>query len=370
MKRCQLGAWGVSVGPYIAITVVAGILALLSQIVARALSGGETNRRWTYFDYLTVAALVTFSAMRFNVGSDFWVYSSITAATDPAQDWWSQMASSPLGPTFAGLILLVKWATDSPPAIFWVASALTVIPVYAAIKKESNNLPLAVLLYILLAFFVGPFNIIRQGIAIALNFWASTFLDTNKRAFVLINAVATLFHSTAVIAAIIQFLVRNWKPSAGRVFLYLSVSVAAAMAFAQIPQFTVWLASILPDYEQYIIGETTKTGVGTFLVIASRLALLFFALYLARDGSNARWINYVAIGLMFLVISTQSVVVARMEAYFGMFLILLLPNLLARRKNSAVLKVLLVAAAAVYFAFHLANYAQLVPYQTYLSNPN
>ncbi len=58
-----------------------------------------------------------------------------------------------------------------------------------------------------------------------------------------------------------------------------------------------------------------------------------------------------------------------MQLYFGIFLVLVLPNQLtmtpAWRRGIAVL---LILASMVYFGFYLHNYGDLLPYKTYLTD--
>ena len=94
---------------------------------------------------------------------------------------------------YTTLSIAVRSLTDFPYAIFWATSILTVIPMYIAIKRSSLDLPFSVAIYMLLAFYVSPFNLVRQGIAIALIFLAHTFFEKNRVLYFVLSALAGLF---------------------------------------------------------------------------------------------------------------------------------------------------------------------------------
>lgn len=358
---------------YFAIPAFVGLMSFLSVHVNRSFtaerarpprdSSAAVPTRWTTFDLAAVLALTTFSAVRFEVGTDWGMYYRIYNRLSPSE-WDYQLDGSPQEFGYTLLSLALRSLSDSPFLIFWVTSALAVVPVYVTIKKKSSNPTMSLLLYVLLAFFVSPFNIIRQGVAVSLNFWANSYIDKNKTMFVLINAVAATFHASAILAAVVQLVVHRWRPSLKQVLLALVAAAVAARYLLNLAPVTNWLIELNPRYETYLTAD--QAGIGTYLILASRLGLLLLALALATgDRDNGRYMTYVAVGLCFLVLGTESVVLGRMEMYFGIFLVLLIPNQLAGRRDFT-MKAAVVAAAAVYFGFFLQHFGDLLPYRTYL----
>jgi hypothetical protein len=76
--------------------------------------------------------------------------------------------------------------------------------------------------------------------------------------------------------------------------------------------------------------------------------------------------TYAVMGLFFLIVGLNSVVLARMELYFGVFLVLLIPNRIAERR-CYVAKSGVLALATVYFALYIQHFSTLVPYHSYVS---
>lgn len=364
--------------PYYAITAYAALMGGLSAYISRFFiaerekeiaKGAELkplrSTRWTIFDWLLVFGLVAFSALRFEVGSDFKMYSRFYESLFP-NDWALQIQASPQEVGYTVLSLFLRQFSEEPHLIFWVTSAITVLPAYAAIKKRSADPTMSVLLYILLAFFVSPFNIIRQGIAISLNFWANTFIEKNKFAFIVINAIAATFHTSVIIVAVIQIVVHKWKPTKKKAVAATILAVVGAAGLHTFTSLAEWLNGLNGRYDTYIGSTAASAGLGTYLVLAVTVALLIYAASLGNVEANGKYFIYVLIGAAFLIVGTQAIAVARMQLYFGIFLVLLVPNQMQNRTNPAIEKIILVMAAAVYFGFYLANYGGLLPYQTYI----
>ncbi|EPR77546.1 capsular polysaccharide biosynthesis protein [Leifsonia rubra CMS 76R] len=356
---------------------------------------GQPNNRWNIFDCLLVILLVGFSAVRYFVGTDYRTYLSLHSAVDPSQVLAS-IAASPVEIGYTSLSIAVSSLTDFPYAIFWVTSILTVVPMYMAIKRSSLDLPFSILIYMLLAFYVSPFNMVRQGIAIALIFLAHTFYEKNRAVYYTLSVVAGLFHYTAWIAALAQWAVLRWRPSI-RMVIYMVVGVfSVGVVFVMVNAINPTLMSsalgfVNPRYADYFEGS--RSGIGTYVIIVTRAALLYLAfLLLKRSGTETSvnwstyggWFAYAALGICFLAIGTQAINVGRIDYYFSIFLVLLIPNLLSgvRRLDpqpktnflgSAVewvttprnVKIGFLACGSLYFAVFISNFSDLVPYQTY-----
>lgn len=368
--------------PYYAITLYAAVMGILSTALSRrfiADRNKEISRgadlkplrptKWTYFDFLLVIGLIIFSALRFQVGSDFAMYTRLYES-QYVDDWALQIQASPQEIGYTVLSLFLFRVSQAPELLFWVTSIITVLPAYAAIKKRSDDPTMSVLLYIMLAFFVTPFNIIRQGIAISLNFWANTFIEKNKVAFVIINAIAATFHTSVLIVAVVQLLVHKWKFTKKKTVVALIAAVIAAGGLSTFTSLATWLNGLNGRYDAYIGNTATSAGLGTYLVLFVTLALLAYAATFGNVQDNSKYFTYVLIGVAFLIVGTQAIAVARMQLYFGIFLVLLVPNQMHKRPERSLEKLFLAAAAAVYFGFHLANYGDLTPYQTYLGTPH
>ncbi len=206
---------------YYLVGLLAGAGAKLSHLVGSAQVAGRPSTRsgtvavgtrWSIFDFVVVTGLVVFAALRSYVGTDYPMYFRLYNSLVPSLPWQPQIDASKQELGYSALSLWARSVSTSPHLIFWLASVLTVVPTYIAIKRKSSDPGLAVLLYVFLTFYISPFNIMRQGIALAFNFLAATFLGRSRILFVLLNVIASLFHTTAAVAAIIQLILHKWRP--------------------------------------------------------------------------------------------------------------------------------------------------------------
>lgn len=386
---------------YLLVALASLVLAQLSAIVNHransklGLNHGTSQEgnasRWNVFDFLLIALLVIFSAARYFVGTDFGTYLSLHLTMDP-RDPIGSFGSSPVEIGYTALSMLVRMLFASQFAIFWVTSVLAVVPMYIAIKRTSMDLPFSIAIYLLMAFYVLPFNMIRQGIALSLLFLAHTFYAKNRRLYYWLSAAAGLFHYTAWFAAAAQWSVLRWRPS-----LRAVVSIAAGIFIGGIIFVLVNMASpetvsgllgfVNPRYEDYF--KDSSSGIGTYLILATRLGLLGLALALfkrSRMGAAHNWeqygpwVTFVVFGACFVALGTQAVNIGRIDYYFSVFLVVLIPNLVAQMAPPArtalsprvakivtlprVIKLGFLVCGTIYFALFVSNFGELVPYQT------
>jgi len=365
--------------PYLAVAVVVSTLAALSEAlqnhfghVRQAVPKDCSRPRgptWTFFDLLAVAALIIFSGLRHNVGTDYWLYAFLFERLDTS-DWSAELAASSQEVGFTTLMLVVKSMTDAPQAIFLVVAVLTVIPTYLAIKRQSLSPALAVALYLLMAYYATSFNAVRQSLAAALLLLGWTYLGERNKRFVLLVLLAGSIHLTALMAAVVLVVARKWTPTFRTAVLILAAAATMGVALDRVPLVADWLSAVNPRYGDYL--DSGLTGLGAYLQIAANLALLVFALQVGdrrkemspRDRQMA---VYALIGVAVMFLGTQSVVIFRMAAYFSIFLVLLVPNRIAGAKDRVLGAALVLTGAATYYVMHLTHYGDVIPYRTYLS---
>lgn len=345
--------------PYVLLAAGAFVLAFISKLWPSK----REVRGWNLADIACVVLLVVFSATRLDVGTDYESYENIYGRLDVTSNWWNQVDALHQDLGYTMFAFVVKWFSADPHAIFWATSVVTVVPVYAALRKQSKDLPFAVLLFILLAFYTAPFNIIRQGMAMALVFWGYSFIKKSKIAFILIGVVAALLHSTAIIAVPIMLLGYFWKPRLWSSSVLFGIAALGAGAIWTVPAVRSVLEQLNKRYLEYI-DTAHSSGITAYLMIA---VFLLLAIPIAKIGTDRPdWLAMIIIGIAMLILSTQSPVAVRMFNYFGPFVALALPNVLVARKDAVIIKIGVTIGAFAYFAFMVNNFAGLVPYESYL----
>lgn len=358
--------------PYLALAGTVVVFAALGHalnrrfdIVARNASQVASFRNWTFYDLLAAGGLVAFSGLRYYVGTDYPVYALVYERL--GDNWAIEIAEASQEVGFVALMLGTKALTDDPQAIFWVVAFFTVVPVYATIKRKSLNPGLAIAMYVALAY-APSFNAMRQYLAGAIVILAWSYLGSQNRRFVVLATVAISIHLTAAIAVIIIVVARRWRPSPASVALVMLGALALAAVIDQIPGLAQVLAEVNPRYGNYLYSG--NTGIGAYLQITAYLALLVFSFIISRHRSplsieQKQLAAYILIGVAFMIVGTQAVVLFRLGSYLTIFAVILVPNRVAVARDRVLVSAMLLLALTAYFVLHIANYGDVVPYRTY-----
>lgn len=354
--------------PALAVTLVAA-----SHQLARALPAATNDRDrtgWGILAVLAAGALVAVMGLRdVRVGTDTPMYYSLYSMLEPTF-WREEIAASPQEVGYTALSLLLRSVTDHPHVIFWVAAVLTVVPVMARLLREGRSAWFALALFVMLGYYVTPMNALRQGIAVALLFYAEDHLHQRRWGrYALLAAVASTFHISAVIAIALQVVVVVVRPSLRLAATTGAVAALVGVAAAELPFLDYLLGSLNDRYVGYLTRE--EAGVGTYLAILFKIGLIVYSVWLARrsddPGRYATYQTYLVLAVLFMVLGTEAVDIARMETYFGIFAAVLFARQTADLPSRVLHRALLAVSGVGYFVMHLVSYNEVLPYQTYLT---
>jgi hypothetical protein len=338
-------------------------LVLLPTWVSRGATDGrpsqERGERWRYSYLLSVLALVLFAGARLNVGTDYNFYQNVFREYDPTY-WDYVVHNSPQEIGFTTGVLVLHTLTDNSRILFLVASLITVVCAAVAMRRMSSNFAISITLFILLGFYVAPFNILRQGLAVSLNFLAYSYLDKHKGRWLVLNVIASLIHSSAIYASVLQLLLRRVKPSWR---LFAAMLLASLVLAAFVPHLG-FLDFINNRYATYLHGQAS--GIGTYLYALSRAALVALLLvYRPRNGEIDRYIVLAMTGVCLLILGTQAEAISRLELYFGIYLVVGLPRILPEIpvRVRPVVVTLVVLGSLAFYVGYLSQFGDLVPYR-------
>ncbi len=319
---------------------------------------GRASGNGLPFFALTVV-LVTFAGIRYGIGSDYFLYSSLYRAIIPSS-LSDSLAVVPQELAWVTLAFVLRNLTDSPYAILWIASILTIVPILLAIRRRSSDPTLGMFLFFFLGYYAVTFNAVRQSISVAFLLLADTYRTENRLKWFIYSFIAVLFHSSALIAIFVQLLVSFWKPAWRSVAIMLIVGASVSFLILR-SGLAVQLASALnPRYETYL--DDAGAGLGTWLVFATRVLIIFLALTSPRTEETSRHLAFVCVSAVVLLLGTTNVVFARFEPYFGIFVVLMVPNQLSTSKHRGFVIPLLILGSLVYFGFHISSFNAVVPY--------
>ena len=347
---------------YLVVPALALLPAWLSGRPAEDGPAVPRQRLWRYSYLFAVLVLVVFAGARLFVGTDYNLYRNTFLQADPHYFGFF-MANTQQEKGFTLAVLVLKDLTTNPVILFMVSSLITVGCSALAIRRMSTNFVFSLTLYVLLGFYLAPFNILRQGLAVALNFLAYSYLDKHKGRFVALNVVAQFLHSSTIIAVVLQLALRKAKPNARFFAIMLAGTAVATVAFAVLSAKLGFLNELNQRYTGYLAGQ--QSGIGTYIYLVSRLLLIaLVVVYRPRNGEIDRYITLATAGVCLLALGTQSTAIGRLELYFGVYLVIAIPRALREAPKTArhLLTIgVLIGSLAFYFAY-LAKFGNLLPY--------
>ena len=300
------------------------------------------------------------------MGSDYSMYAYFYEIVDPTS-LRNSLAIIPQEPGFVILMMACRRISDDPRLLFTVASVITVFVALIAIRKLSVNPTFSIFLYFFLTYYTFSFNAVRQSIAVSLMLFGESFRVSSKPRWIMLSILAMSFHSSTVIVFLIQIAITRWKPRAINSLLILFIGTPIGIAIINSGPVLGWLSALNPRYNDYITADD-RAGMGTMLILGVRILVIIWALFeLSRrkDRSASKYLAMVIISALALSLGLSSVVVARLEPFFGIYLILLIPALLQEKHKANALKLFISAGTLAYFGVHIISFNGLIPYQIY-----
>lgn len=270
---------------------------------------------------------------------------------------------------FSFLTYLVAKATHSFAALLFCVQALTIVPIYCALRKMGDGVStwLGMATYLFL-YFNSSLNAMRQWMAIGFLLLAFAYLFQNKkRCFALLMIVAALFHTSSVLmlfVAVMYWYIEGRKPfndSTG----VLRFLIVVVLSIGVLPGLQL-ISSILDflGFGQYVVGYLT----GTVNILPNQILLRLPALLLAlsclmvraREGVIPSGRFFAALVILDIVtsqlgsVSDQS---TRIALYFGMFQIVFFPlaaqSQPTRFRKGVVTTAILAYLAAYWYVYYV-----------------
>ncbi|WP_213819033.1 EpsG family protein [Garciella nitratireducens] len=344
---------------YFCVLLIVYCLALIIQFK-------KLSKKWTILDIFILLIIIIFSSIRYKVGTDyelyFYTYNYRVSNIFNLNDFYT--TSQEFG------YYLISWITkkisSSPYAIFWTSAIITYIPIYSRLKKETSNFSLAILLFFLLGFYATSFNIIRQSIAIAINFYANQYINTERKKFILLNIVGASFHLSCIIVMIIQLIINRIKPTKK---FFLFTVVLAILSVIWIEKFALifnFIENINPRYLTYF--NIHPAGIGLKLLTLLRFIITIYVFLVTNKNEYHYYKVSLIVSLLFMIMGWYNVFLGRIEIYFSITLLLLLPEILRKIeiKERILHQYCLNVVFLIVFILSLIYFGDLVPYKTYL----
>ncbi len=320
--------------------------------------------------FLILSFLVTFlfCALRFWVGNDYiGYYETFFASMNGDYD---------LTRAEPGYYFLNKIFSFTNYGFFFTlatASFITIAITYKVLVTK-NCLIYGVFAYFTLGFLIMANDQVRQAIAVAIFLYALTYLEEGKYVkYILLIAVSTLFHYSAVIMILVVFL-RKVHFSRITYFVALGAAYVVYMSQMLLP-YVYAMFFLLPHYgEHYETGHdvlfeggqaTSGLGVLFNFVVLPAFAILHLK-------KNNMYFNIFIVGSIINLATNGFMFSDRITRYLIMTNVLVFPIIFSEKKHQFQ-KMAMVSLIVIYYSlqslFALENHGA-VPYRTLFFEEN
>lgn len=350
------------------------ILAFILAAVLMYLGNRRNNK---ILIYLSLSIPVLIGGLRYGVGTDYPTYVSLFQNLSGLSllSYFQNLPDIEFG--FFLLMQLSFILTHGPELMFFISSLLTVAFFYVGLKRfKIKYFTLAYLLYLLIIFPI-TLNIVRQGLAMSICFFAFTYIVSRQpRRYIMWILIAGLFHTTSLMllpAYFVGRIVRNSKESAYGALL-LKLAIVLTPLFLLLPHIFDLLAAV-PFFEKYIKYQTITGDGNNYMIYLQVLILgvviLTFNKLVAHDKRHIQYL-FLLFALLEILLTTlgfESSFMKRAALYFSFFSPLLLINFVDifsdRLGKFLVYSVIVIYGIAYfYLAYYVLGQANIMPYHS------
>lgn len=175
-------------------------------------------------------------------------------------------------------------------------------------------------------------NLMKQGVAVAIFFYCSTFIKERKfLKYLFFILIGTGFHSSMILLIVLYFIpyikINNKLYICAIFLIYSLLAVGVAQSILN------FLTQYLVGYEHYYNSElifakdVDLLSLGVLIKLLLSIVLLMVAKNKSMISLNME-VNYYKIGIMFNILSISSFMFDRIGIYFAIFSIVAIPELI------------------------------------------
>ncbi len=229
--------------------------------------------------------------------------------------------------------------SDSFNLFLFITSLFINASVCLFIFKNSKNVILSLLIFVLLRLFFNEMNILRQYIAISIILHSVKYIkDRNLIKYSLYIILASTFHISAIIAFPIYFLYYKSIKKNTKIILYITCFIL----FIFLDKILIYITAKLGYYSGYVSTYYNSFELGNILLFIMSLFTYLFCKYIYIKNYNVVLndkeyqfllnISFVCMILNFFAIRFS--IISRLVEYYYIFIIIILPNFISLIKNN------------------------------------
>lgn len=299
------------------------------------------------------------SAIRYDVGTDYWSYLNIFEKIQYGM---------PTGvePLYLLLNKVVAYLFGDYRGVLILTSAIFVYFIMEEVVRQSQNIPLSIFLILGSLQYFSSFSNIRQQLGIAILFFSIRYVEKNNfKKFLICIIAASMMHISCALFIVVYFL-KNRKISITKGFIITAIIIASRLFLSKfirwVLSYTIFVSYLGSKY------DTNETSYATMLV---QFGVLILAILFRNSKDNFYDLKLNMQYLAFWISLLSGVVpqVHRVYRIFGIIAILLIPSALSSIKNKNQRLIVIFVIVVLYFIYvnitiGLNNQVNAVPYKT------
>ncbi len=270
--------------------------------------------------------------------------------------------------------LCARWF-DNYISVFVICAFLSCILIVKGIRQNSSQYLISIFLFFTGMYYFDLFNGMRQMIATALLFAAYPLVVKRKWfSLLFVTLIAYGFHASAPIVLLAFLFSAHTKP--GSIFTWALILIFSIL-YLNYSSFSEWLISALQRSESIYANyeeSLSQYDIGSnFLRFALTAVPVFLGCYawkvMKRQRTDAGiLLNLSIINALFMLISTKNWIFARFSMFFGIYNILLWPEIIKcfNRKSKQIIVIGVICVYFVYFWLIVHTDSNLLPYRSWL----
>lgn len=307
----------------------------------------HTNKRDKKIVFIILLfSLVSISALRYNVGKDFFDYYNFYMNIDNLKSM-----NYEIGFYLINKVLHVIF--KNPQFFFLFTSLIINFFVCKSIMSSKGSKAMGLYIYICGTFFFFSLNGVRQSIAIALFYYSLYFLKNNNFIkYFFINMIGALFHTSALVFLPLYFLLKKKINTKLKIIIILSTYFFSFVASKYI---ILLLSSTKYNFYLSKAGYFTLGSFNISSIINLILFLLYEFLITKKDKEDIIYSNIHFFGIIVSIFLPILPLVNRFFVSFKYIEVLSVPNLMEKIKYGRFAKIIVYSLYFLYFYNSLFN---------------
>ncbi len=284
---------------------------------------GQTKAKDLIFLGVAFLTLSTISAIRYEVGDDYYNYLNIFL--EVKNSGFETVFSGRREPGFALLNKLFSMVNGNFQNFYVLCALLTTGLVLLFIYQESKLPFISVFLYISMMFYYWSLSLLRQILAASLCALSVRFIRKKKFIpFLILVLLAGSVHYSALILLPAYFLAQikfNWKSFAVLGGVALAGFIFAPQVVSIITQY------VYKGYSDGIFSQGSSIWYGIFPSFVFAAAWCFKGNLIKQDETNNIYLNFMFYAAVFSLFVARVFILERFAVYFFLPSIVLIPNM-------------------------------------------